>query len=157
MKASDKLAAMAKKVDSILPKLINQGKMNFLLEGKDSIPDIIKRRTRLGRGVNDGGGLDKLKPLSDKYKNRRKNIALSGETKPNKSNLTLTGEMLNSIIGSIRGTIASFTFKGDENNKKAGWAEEGGRPFFKLSESEKNGISRKIASVIRKALRKLSA
>jgi hypothetical protein len=151
-------------------KLVNPSKFDFLI---DEIPRIIKIRTRLGKGVNNGD-IVKLNQLSSNYIKFRKKLlggvslkqhrkttkstndkGLSGETTPGKSNLTLSGEMLDSIKGRRDGLKFTFFFGNTEANNKAKWASENGRPFFELSNSEKNGIFRRVTQIIKEELRSI--
>lgn len=145
---------MAKKPSDILKdyakavQMVDPSKFDFLLE---EIPKIIRVRTRLGKGL-DG----KLKPLSKAYIERRRKIEdLSPSTKANKSNLTLTGEMLDSIKAIRNGYRVTVSFSNSDADKKAFYAREGGRPFFGLLQTEKNGLQRKISAIIRETIRQL--
>lgn len=142
-KPSDILKDYAKSVEMIDPS-----KFDFLLQ---EIPRIIKVRTRLGKGL-----LGKLKELTPKYVEiRKKDESLYNETTPKRSNLTRTGEMLNSIIGSRSGSLFTFRFSNTDSDKKAYWADQTGRPFFDLTPSERNGLQRKISAIIRDTIRQL--
>ena len=60
--------------------------------------DIIVRRTRLGYGVDkELGPRSRLAGLSEKYIQKRKGIRLDATTRPARSNLTNTGQMLRSM------------------------------------------------------------
>lgn len=136
-------------------KLVNPSKFDFLI---DEIPRIIKVRTRLGKGVENGSfySLQSQKPLSPKYqKFRKKFTGLSQFTTPKRSNLTLTGQMLDSIKGIRSGLRFTFFFDNTDADKKAKWAADGGRPFFELSNSEKNGIFRRVTQIIKEELRSI--
>jgi hypothetical protein len=142
-KPSNILKDYAKSVEMVDPK-----KFDFLLQ---EIPRIIKVRTRLGKGL-----LGRLKELSPKYIDaRKKDKSLYNETTPKKSNLTRTGEMLNSIIGTRSGTLFTFFFSNTDSDKKAYWADETGRPFFDLTPSERNGLQRKISAIIKDTIRQI--
>lgn len=112
--------------------------MNKIVKGT------FNKKTKL---TSDGG---KLKLISFKAAGLP---TLSSDTKPAKSNLTLTGEMLSSIEGKRNGTLFTFFFSNSFSNDKARWAKEGGRPFFGLSESDKKGLTTKISSIFRQILR----
>jgi hypothetical protein len=159
MRPSDRIRELKEKSAKLIEELAAKGEFNFLLEGKDSIPDRIRRRTRLGRGVTDSGDLEVLKKLSPKYIKWRKKQPLPSETKAGKSNLTLTGSMLNNIKGKRSGTRLTFYFVGStdgvSNEDKARFARLMKRNFFALSKTEKNGILTKMKSIISRALRKL--
>jgi len=138
------------KLKELSPKYIDARKKDKSLYN-ETTPRIIRVRTRLGKGL-----LGKLKELSPKYIDaRKKDKSLYNETTPKKSNLTRTGEMLNSIIGTRSGTLFTFFFSNTDSNKKAYWADQTGRPFFDLTPSERNGLQRKISAIIRDTIRQL--
>jgi hypothetical protein len=104
----------------------------------------LRIRTRLGYGVNEAGGQkSRLKPLTARYIEYRKVFkGLSSETRPGKSNLTLTGSMLDSLKVTSVGTN-SLTIeptgtdrKGVSNTNKAAWQQKQGRNFLSLSRQE---------------------
>lgn len=130
--------------------MIDPEKFDFL---KEEIPRIIRVRTRLGKGV-ENGQITKLKPLSENYIKARKKTSLSEFTKPTRSNLTLTGKMLDSIIGIRLGLRFIFTFKDTESNDKARWNTPD-RNFFELSKSEINGVYRQARKVLLEELRSI--
>lgn len=70
---------------------------------------LIRRNTRLGYGVSKAGEKFKLKPHEKSYKEYRKKHPqlLDQSTKPNKSNLTFTGQLLKSldIIATKKGSV----------------------------------------------------
>jgi hypothetical protein len=80
---------------------------------------------------------------------------LSSNTTPKRSNLTLTGEMLNSIVGVQNGLRFTFFFSNPESDKKARLNKENGRRFFDLSKSERMGLQRQISAIMRESLRAL--
>jgi hypothetical protein len=70
--------------------------------------------------------------------------------------------MLDSIKGTRQGLKFIFSFIGNRkdgktNDEVASYAPKLGRPFFNLSNTEKNGISRGIRKLINDALKKLGA
>lgn len=143
--ASDILKALSLKVKNITKDEAKS--FDFLL---DEIPMRIIRRTLLGKDLNNSP----LKKLSPNYIKARKKMDLGSDAKPAKSNLTLTGEMLSSIVGVRNGNIFTFSFGSNTfANDKARWAKEGGRPFFGLSETDKKGLTTKISSILRQILR----
>lgn len=142
--ASDILKALSLKVKNITKDEAKS--FDFLL---DEIPMRIIRRTLLGKDIDN----NPLKKLSPNYIKARKKMSLGSDAKPNKSNLTLTGEMLSSIEGKRSGNVFTFFFSNSFANDKARWAKEGGRPFFGLSETDKKGLTVKISSIFRQILR----
>lgn len=134
--------------------------------------DLIRRRTRLGYGVKkEGGTKGKLKELSDSYKARRRKKAseLHSETTPARSNLTYTGQMLDSIYAQ-RVSLNEFVLSlrpyrkpvptKKKNAKKrqltneqvAEFNEQKGRTFFNLSRSELRQVEIELRESVRKAL-----
>jgi len=134
--------------------------------------DTIKVRTRVGKGV-DNGKLKKLKPLSTSYIKLRElyESNLSSLTKPNKSGLTATGQMLDSIRFKISGLIRkkiiiffdnkrSGELSGAKsrltNSQVAKHVQDNGRPFFEFADTEVKRFTRrlrkKITDTIRRAL-----
>jgi hypothetical protein len=146
--ASLVLKNLASKVEKITDFKSND--FNFIL---DEIPLRIIRRTLQGKDENNKA----LKPLSALYVKARKRFKLSKDAAPSRSNLTLTGQMLSSIVGSRAGNLFSFKFSNTESDKKAYYARTTGRPFFNLSPSDKKGLLIKIGSIIRKNLRDLKS
>ena len=108
--------------------------------------DIIVKRTRLGYGVSRNYGFkDKLKGLSKNYVKYRGRVSLADLTTPRKSNLTLTGQMLNSmkVISAVPGKVeigptGTRRKRGNEektptNAAVAAYQEEQGRTFNRMS------------------------
>ncbi len=127
--------------------------------------DRIRKRTRLGKGVAaPGADPIPLKPLSDSYKDARKKQRgnkgkLSSFTSAGKSNLTFTGQMLDSLR--VLTQSASSVVIGLYGNRKGGGSnsEVGGfvsevRPFLNLSKAEMNGLARIIRERIDAALKR---
>lgn len=122
----------------------------------------IKNRTRLGYGVESRGARrQKLKPLKDTYRNiRRKNKgSLSKATTPKKSNLTFTGQLLDSLRGfGRRGRIVIEVVDnrddGESNKAIAGYVKENGRPFLEVSDKELKGLRNDIKRDLIKSLRR---
>lgn len=126
--------------------------------------DMIRRRTRQGFGVRSfGGAKERLKPLSERYKeyrreNRRK---LSPETSPGKSNLTFTGQMLDSmqIVSESKGIAKIGPYGqrrlgGGRNEDVAKWVEENGRPFLYLTGQESQRLESDLAQALERRLGK---
>lgn len=212
MKASEKLRQLQEKSHRIVEDLANKGDFDFLLK---EIPEQIRKRTQLGKGVDESGKNIKLNPLSESYiayregklifrtskfgfafpilneestfiqagketkgrgksrvgavtkisfkkKNSIIKPVLDSNTRPKKSNLTATGQMLRAIFGTRQGTRFIFSFKGSRedgktNDEVASYAPKLGRPFFNLSNTERVGVQRKLAQLIRNALKKIGA
>lgn len=111
-------------------------------------------RTGVGFGVKENYGdryaLKTVRRTAEYEKFRKwfKGKGLSGNTEPSKHNLTLTGDMLNSLsvkeIGknSIRIGVSGFDRFGTSNQKKAEYQERLGRTFLRLSMSEVKDVRR---------------
>lgn len=121
--------------------------------------DLIKKRTRLGYGVDKQGGTKKkLKPLSQSYKKHRQRHRPSGPTSAGKSNLTSSGNMLDSLKSTPKKGKASVGFFDKTNADKAEYVSED-RPFNNLSKAEikqiQEDIEKNAIKEIKKALSKL--
>jgi phage gpG-like protein len=132
--------------------------------------DQIKKRTRLGKGVDDSKRLSPLAPLStkpkstvDQRKRKKEKGNLSPLTTPKKSNLTETGQLLDSITtkNAAQGKIdVGFTDKRNDletNSAIAKYAEDGSsnrpkRPFMNLAEFEIEKLRKIIRANIKKLL-----
>lgn len=119
----------------------------------------IKIRTRTGKGVKvTGADPEPLKALSAKYKNyRRKTDKLNrSSTTPGKSNLTFTGQLLDSIYGdSINERSFFISIKEDRNDGVKNsdiveGQEKQGRKFFYFSRAEIKSIYNAINNFLRK-------
>lgn len=123
----------------------------------DELAEQIRLRTRLGKSLDgDGGEPTPLKPLSEKYKKKRATYkGLSSSTTPNKSNLTLTGEMLDDVTGFAKpdGKISIYV-KDEFSKKKAGWNAEKGRPFLFLSRVQIERLRNKLQAQITQLIKK---
>ena len=92
--------------------------------------EIIRRRTRLGQGVEETGAKKSpLAPLAASTKASRKKKSkqgkLSDKTSPNKSNLTESGEMLDSIAGRAMNRLIEISPTGARNKKLAAYHQLG--------------------------------
>lgn len=110
--------------------------------------ELVVKRTRQGRGVNraDGGGnTSPLKQLTERYINYRKQnrFRLHPDTSPGKSNLTFSGQMLDSFT--VRQTSKGRVFIGPGGRRSGGgptnaqvgqFVIEQGRVFNNLSRGE---------------------
>lgn len=163
----------SKKVAALTVRLvtnsINDEDMSAL--GK-FIARLIKIRTRLGFGVSENGTpKKKLKELSGRPKPYKSTIhqreiakkkgELSKETTPIKSNLTMTGRMLDSITIAVSKLKVIVSIPNSSrpdskatNKEIARYNEEKGRPFFHVSDSEIRQIKREAARIIKSKLGK---
>lgn len=169
-----------RRMRAALTEISRSGQMKLIGQ---SAADIIRRRTRLGYGAEtEGGERAKLKPLSDSYKAFRagkvafatgkhkgnswiyplvpaKKPKLHAHTTANRSNLTFTGQMLDSV-GVIKTSngVATVGPKGTRkdgltNAKVAGFNADQGRVFNNLTAVEK----KQVAQIIDRELKKLIA
>lgn len=117
--------------------------------------DQIKKRTRLGRGVAIQNGRSfKLAPLKDDTVHGREILQDNGDlsvfTRPEKSNLTATGQLLDSIgggsttAGSGRIFITDNRKDGVSNSEIEKGHDKKLRPFMHLSKPEINRLNRRI-------------
>ena len=120
----------------------------------DNAAALIKKRTRLGYGVDQNGGTKaKLKPLSPGYKKQRKADGVASTTTPNKSNLTNTGAMLDNISAKATTGKVTIGFPDKAQEQKAEWVTEGGRPFNYLSEAEVKQLQNQLEAEVKKQLK----
>jgi len=128
----------------------------------DSAADRIRKRTRLGYGVQDGkrgNPREKLKELSEEYVKYRRGRINRAVARPKKSNLSFTGKLLDALYGKVINGKAVVQVK--ENRKDGvknrdiikGQAEQG-RHFFELTDKEVKGLRSEIKKDLIKALRK---
>lgn len=125
---------------------------------------LIVKRTRLGFGVTESlGTRSPLKRLSTRYVKQRKMFsALDTTTRPQKSNLTLTGQLLRSMQITARKSGAIYIGPsgqrddGKSNRKIAEYQMAQGRTFNRLSLNEYNQIVRYYRKSFGDLLRKRS-
>jgi len=127
--------------------------------------DIIYKRTKAGRGVTAIGPRAqpaRLARLSTPYVERRKRTGVTGPFgSPGKSNLTYSGQMLESIRvqASARGFRVEIpnTKRANSNlsnSQVAQHVQDNGRPFFALTEDEIQILVREIEREVRKLTRR---
>ncbi len=128
--------------------------------------DLVVKRTRLGYGVKDNlQAKTRLARLSPGYVKKRKMFdSLSSNTSPTRSNLTLTGQMLDSIISETKDRTIIIRPTGRRNDGKsnadiARYNEEGGRNrpkriFLRISQLEFKQIVRFYRKTFGDLLRK---
>lgn len=114
--------------------------------------DLIRVRTRLGYGVPDQGeARQKLKKLSQKYMlfRGKKSDELYEDTTPKRSNLTFTGQLINSLkVKKVKkgevivGPSGKRSGESLTNEKLAEYVEDAGRPFNYLSNLEVKKVER---------------
>lgn len=113
---------------------------------------IVKVRTRLGYGVDrEGGQKKKLKALSDSYVEQRKKSKLHSETTPKRSNLTRSGQLLDSYGPTKVARGEAFVGPGGSRNdgktneEIAQYVSDQGRAFNNFSRLEAKQISDMIS------------
>lgn len=144
----EKLKAL---MDAVKDKLTSKDSMQEL---GDEAAQLIKKRTRLGYGLDKQGGVkQKLKPLSESYKRERKATGVASSTSPSKSNLTNTGAMLDNIGATASKGKVTIGFDDKFQEQKAEWVAEGGRPFNNLSEAELKQLRDKLEVKIKAELK----
>ena len=150
--------------DKILAKVKKVIKVVNLKPIADDAADRIKKRTRLGYGVKDGergGPRVKLKGLSNSYKKQRKKYLDINKkyTTANKSNLTKTGQLLDSLIGKVSNKKIIIKLKenrddGEKNKDIVDWQSSKGRDFFELTDKEIKGLRSQLKKDLIKLLKK---
>ena len=123
----------------------------------DEAANLIRKRTRLGYGVAEKGGTKKrLNNLTEKYAKRRKHLINNSLTTPKKSNLTQTGEMLDSLCAKKKSdNTVEITFSSEEAMDKATWNTDKGRPFNNLSKAEIRQLKQSLQDRLDKILKKI--
>ena len=155
-------------MQKILDEALDRGTMKSI---GDELARRIKTRTQLGRGVNKTGGPSvPLAKLADSTTNsrrrKRENGDLSALTAPKKSNLTETGQMLESIRvtevkdGQVTIAAAGTRSDGKRNDDVASYAEDGSnnrpkRKFLDLSGAELNALQRSVRDRIETVIKRL--
>lgn len=141
----------------------------MLLMFAEHVRDTIYRRTKSGKGLtknkesfgnNSLANLKKLSPAYIKYRQRK---ILGPFGKPDRSNLTFSGELLGSIIARMSGKRAIVEVQGGKHwsgldvKEIARLVSDNGRPFFGLSDTElktfENFMRRKIREHVRKTFK----
>jgi len=178
------ISELPRDLDTLFKSLFGKEELQEIAQW---IRDTIYKRTKAGKGLTKqtrsigGAANEKLKKLSDSYKLVRSGklafftigsgagrvvIPYEPKTKPklgpfaspNKSNLTFTGELLESIEasvknGEVRVEIPNKTHgSGISLQKLLDFVEEA-RPFFGLSDTEMKTLDSMIRRMIRDKLR----
>lgn len=156
--AKQALDKSKKSIDSAVQRIQNVfgtslDAKNMKLIGNQAVFEV-KRRTRLGYGVpEDRAPKEKLLALSYEYIQQRIEMAEDGElssaTKPSKSNLTATGQMLDSLkVINYRRNFAEISPEGSRydtnqtNQEISAYVEAQGRPYLNLSALEIKKLAR---------------
>lgn len=153
---------LTKRMKQISDELVKPSNIRKLSELGELAVSLIVKRTRLGYGVSKNGGKRfRLAALSDGYVKQRKKGGLAKYTRPKKSNLTRTGQMLESvkILKLSRGVITVGP-QGTRSDRKrnddiAIWnAKRKGRSFIFLSDNEFNQLRRAYRKMFGDLLKK---
>lgn len=182
-KTADALAKMRALQESVKELKKPENMMKF----GGQIKEMVRIRTRVGFGVDvTGGSKHPMKPLSPGYIEQRQKMqsgaasrsnskSLKGhakrdavhaagglypETTPSKSNLTRTGQMLNSVdvksVGTGRVTVGPTGSRSDSEHSNAQIAEfqeAKGRSFNKLSDIELKRLNDSVKTQLRAIMR----
>lgn len=184
---SQKASAQALRMDPMASKsngakARNRAKMLAMKEALDEVKkpenmkkygemvaDMIRLRTRLGDGVpREMAEKEKLKPLADSTKEQRKRLQSKGKlsnlTTPNKSNLTRTGQLLDSekvkSVSTGKVTVGPSGTR-DDGKSNADVAEyvSKSRPYNHLSRVEtkrvNDAVKRDVRTLIKNKLTKV--
>lgn len=165
--------AKLKDVSSVIAQIQRElNSIRFSRELGDKARDVIFKRTKSGRGVSDDRAKEPrkvtLKVLSPATVKQRTRSGVSGSfSRPSKSNLTDTGQLLDSIQviagpGEFQLIIPNTQRrkKGNErrtptNAEVAEFVSED-RPFFALTGDEQNILRREVTDRMRKIIRRLT-
>lgn len=137
----------------------------YMKEVGDFAAKRIKTRTKLGWSVKDTGAQkERMKPLKQTSVEQRKKMLeqgrLSGLTTPKKSNLTRTGQLLDSIRpkNATRSTVkvgpTGQRDDGKTNQRVGEYVSDAGRPFNNLSDAERQAVTDKIRRDLQNLIRK---
>ena len=152
------------KFDSAFKKTLSKSNMSTYM---GELAETVKVRTRLGGlAEKDQGSKSKIKPLKPstiKYRQYlKKKGELSGLTTPKKSNLTMTGQLLDALTGKgLRVAIGIISVKSTrrkdrdlKNSDVAKYVSDQGRPFLNLTSKEIKELAQNIKRDLVKLLRK---
>jgi hypothetical protein len=121
---------------------------------------LIRGRVKRGFGLNAPGGSQerKLKPLKKSTIDRRRAKERAGllatDTTPSTSNLTETGKMLGDIGYKLIDAGVKLSFKNERSRQVAEHVQDQGRPFFKLTNSEKKELRNIVVGQLKTLLKK---
>lgn len=162
-KSNDKNIEQLKLNVSTILNRLNQKDMDGIAS---FIERMVRIRTRLGFGVRiDSGEKYKLseKKFAESTIKTRERLKKKGElsnlTTPKKSNLTMTGQLLDSIKWKIDKLKITLFFDSNRrkdgrntNNEIANYVSEK-RPFFNLSKQEIEQVKREVIKVLKSRLK----
>ena len=165
MSVKDDIKKVSEKIKKELTKAIDRKLYDQI--GKEA-SQLIRTRTRLGKGVSEVGSFEKLKKLEGSTKKTRRKFKenLSELTTPNRSNLTATGQMLDAIthkptqknvtitISGSRDRELTINYSTKSNKRVADNVQKNGRVFFKLANVEITEIRRTIEQLLKEIIKK---
>jgi hypothetical protein len=129
--------------------------------------DIIYKRTKSGKGLTrnavsvGNNSLKAIEPLSPGYIEYRKRRILGPYASPKRSNLTFSGELLESIVVKMLGNNVVVAIDSGKHHSGISLEElarrvsDKGRPFFGLADSEVKILEGFVKRTIRDRIRQL--
>lgn len=164
-KNTDKIDSLTKRISEVVDKEIDANASRSLGE---LMADRIRKRTRLGYGVSNSESQQPLKKLTEGYVSKRERYRqeLHPNTRPNRSNLTATGQMLDGIEAKGQKGKVILEISGSRNRELGGrrstltnaevakYVQEQGRKFFAATNAEKQFLVREVKKLILSGLRK---
>jgi hypothetical protein len=143
-----------------IERFLNNRIKSAMNEVAELIPAQIRKRTQLGKDLRGG----KIAGIKDTTKATRKRYSknLDSNTTPNRSNLTATGQLLNSIECKPKGLAFEISLDDKRskelsgssskvgNNKVRKEQEKQGRFFFGLIEFERLFVVRELLKRLKK-------
>jgi len=149
----------------LLRKLVDDGSNDRIMKavGEEAVR-LVQQQAKLGNDYKGG----KFKKLSPEYveKRRRYSNDLHQRTRPRRSNVTATGQMLDSLkVSSIRarsvelecsGSRRKSPFGGARTNAEVGyWVEKNGRHWLGMDEKTRKKLVRFYDRLVRALVRGL--
>ena len=158
---------IGKKLQRAANKISSRSAMKNLAE--DGV-ELIRKRVRAGRGVKTAGGVEKkFKRLAKSTIESRRRKRLHPKTSPGKSNLTETGQMIDSMKAKSAGRGgAKIVFEGTRrsngkrisNKELASIHDKQGaskkrvkRPFFRFSGKEIKKLTKQVERELKRLIK----
>ena len=118
----------------------------------------IKKRTRLGKGVDRTGGPQTKLEIKENTKRTRRYLrragSLSAKTQPAKANLTRSGKMLDSVHYTVSGDRKEITTKvAPKQQNKANELDRMGHKFMDLTKGEIKGLIELLVRALLKQIK----
>lgn len=151
-----KISDLQIKLKTLISDTVDRSLMDKI--GRE-VTDIVKTRTRKGFGVKTNlGPQTRLKGLSESYKKQRIRLKAAGKLSkhatPNKSNLTKSGDMIDSTKHKTTKNTVVISPIGNKNKRKAKYQAKAGRIAYNLSKSENRRIIKLIDQEFNKDINK---